>query len=43
MTVTRKLGLVDIADVRADERERGEGRPRVIELKRRRRVQSAPW
>ena len=34
----RKLGLADIADVRAYERERDEFRPHVIELKRRRRV-----
>ena len=37
--MTRKLSLADIADVRAYERERDEFRPRVIELKRRRRVQ----
>ncbi len=36
--MSRKLSLTDIADVRAYERERDEFRPRVIELKRRRRV-----
>lgn len=36
--MNRKLTLADIADVRAYERERDEFRPRVIELKRRRRV-----
>lgn len=35
---SRKLSLGDIADVRAYERERDTFRPRVIELKRRRRV-----
>jgi hypothetical protein len=35
---SRKLTIADIADVRAYERERDEFRPRVIELKRRRRV-----
>ena len=34
----RKLTVDDIADLRAYERERGELRPRIIELKRRRRV-----
>ena len=38
MTSTRKLTLDDIADVRAYERERDEFRPRIMELKRRRRV-----
>jgi Protein of unknown function (DUF3501) len=37
--MTRKLTLADIADVRAYERERDEFRPRIIELKRRRRIQ----
>jgi hypothetical protein len=37
-TITRKLLLDDIADVRAYERERDTFRPHVIELKRRRRV-----
>lgn len=35
---TRRLTLADIADVRAYERERDQFRPRIIELKRRRRV-----
>jgi hypothetical protein len=35
---SRKLTLADIADARAYERERDEFRPRVIELKRRRRA-----
>jgi hypothetical protein len=35
---TRKLSLDDIADLRAYERERGEVRARVLEVKRRRRV-----
>ena len=38
MTTSRKLTLEDIADVRAYERERDTLRPRVMELKRRRRV-----
>lgn len=38
MTASRKLTLDDIADVRAYERERGTWRPKMIELKRRRRV-----
>ncbi len=36
--VVRKLTVADIADARAYERERGELRTRVIEVKRRRRV-----
>ena len=36
--MNRKMTLTDIADVRAYERERDEFRPRVIDLKRRRRV-----
>ncbi len=35
----RKLTLDDIADLRAYERERGEFRARVIEIKRRRRIE----
>ena len=38
----RKLTLEDIADFRAYERERGQFRQRVIELKRRRRVSVGP-
>ena len=37
-TSTRKLGLADIADVRAYERERDEFRTAVMETKRRRRL-----
>jgi len=36
--MTRQLTLDDIADLRAYERERGEFRSRVIEIKRRRRI-----
>ena len=36
--MNRKLSIDDIADLRAYERERGEFRSRVIEIKRRRRV-----
>lgn len=38
-TPSRKLSVVDIADVRAYERERPELRARIIELKKRRRVE----
>src|SRR3546814_17215942 len=38
MTTRAKLGLDDIADLRAYERERDEFRRHVIELKKRRRV-----
>jgi len=38
MSIPRKLSLDDISDVRAYERERDEFRPKVIELKRKRRV-----
>jgi hypothetical protein len=37
-TLSRKLTLADIADVRAYERERAEFRVRVMEIKRRRRL-----
>jgi hypothetical protein len=38
MSTPRKLTLEDVSDVRAYERERDDFRPRVIELKRKRRV-----
>lgn len=41
--MTRKLGLDDIADTRAYERERAAFRAHVIDLKRRRRVTVGPF
>jgi hypothetical protein len=39
---TRKLALADIADLRAYERERGDFRRHIIDLKKRRRVHVGP-
>jgi hypothetical protein len=41
-TATRKLALADIADLRAYERERGDFRRHIIDLKKRRRVHVGP-